>query len=262
MKIRMSPKEFEDFQEKWKEAKVWELTDLLSSAKADLSTSQRVDLAKLGQGDPDFRARAKYALGKMNFIKDDMYLMWRDVGCDIDLLEVAIDNGLHMRYFTPLESGNIFANWLSREDALGAQCAALAWDKAVSKYTHPHIIVQVIDPRFWCDAHTDALSERILATWDQMQPDGRVNVLRRTLTELIWRSDQSNQGDAISHGWIDLLFEGSEHTPGILEGCVFFLEEKGETNNWVFEAVNAKYQAGLLQKTTAPPSKASHSRRI
>lgn len=260
MKIRMTPKEFEDFQQQWKDAKVWELPDLL--AAAELSTSQRVDLAKLGQGDPDFRMRAQYALGKMNFIKDDMYAMWQDLCCDLNLLEVAIDNGLHMRYFTPMESSNLFSNWLSREDSLGAQCAALAWEKAVSAYARPHIIVNVIDPRFWCEAHTDAWSERLAAVWGQMPPEGRVNVLRKVLTELIWKSGHEKQGNALSNHWLDLLFNDCEYKTSILKDCVCFLKEKLETNNWVFEVVNAKYQADLLQGATPHLPKSSYSRRL
>lgn len=158
---------------------------LLEPLKDDIarcSIPQRIELATACLDAPTLDRfqridRAKIALGKLNYgSQESCGMWWSDLFGRERLIPLAIEQGLHMRYFTPTRAMEVLSPWVGASASM-PEPALLVWDKGISGHSRPYLLPALMESDYFSDQHEQLWGERIMDTWEQAPHDARFTVI-------------------------------------------------------------------------------------
>ena len=249
------PRAFDELKQRWPTEPVYGLTALLASLDRP-SISQRVELARACHDTPHAHERMKAALGRIGGNKDVYLSLWCEMGYDPTLIAAALDCGLHLHYHTPDESGELFEAWVGNGSEMGHRCAVLAWERAISGFTRPHLLDKMLDPDVFTQLHMETWGERIAKTWEFMPLDQRMPVMIKFLA----RSSHNRQtGNPWCEKWTSIFLDEAACTPEMVSKCLD-LSARDESNPCLRRLEVYQQVRQLENETPVAPSRASMRR--
>lgn len=248
--------DFDALKAIWPTHPVYELKELLAK-HGRLSECQRMDLARSCRDAPQTHERMRAAIGKINGNKDAYLMLWGDVGSDDELLAAALDCGLHLRYHTPEEASKLFRSWMGSGSEHSHRCAQMAWDRAVSGFSRPHLIENMLDPDDFSALHMEHWKNRVADTWATMPLRERASVMIKFLARCVGDRQSSNPWTS---DWVDILLDESACTPAMVSECLQ-LCTKDETHPCLLRLASYE-QSQQLEIDTPLATARSPTRRI